>query len=64
MNISEKNCIEKIDEGYFLETDVQYPKTLHGHPFSPGRMEIEKLEKLGNNFHDKAEYVIHMRNIN
>ena len=24
-----KNCHEEIDEGYFLECDVQYPEKLH-----------------------------------
>ena len=27
------------------------------------RMKIEKVEKLVGNFHDKTEYVIHIRNL-
>ena len=62
-----KNYNEKSDEGYFLEGDVQYPKTLNGvHndlPFLPERMKIEKVEKLVTNLYDKTEYVIHKRNL-
>ena len=62
-----KNYNEKSDEGYFLEADVQYPKTLNGvHndlPFLPERMKIEKVEKLVTNLYDKTEYVIHKRNL-
>ena len=53
------------DEGYFLEVDVQYPEKLHellnDLPFSPKRMNIEKVEKLIVNLHNKTEYVIHMK---
>ena len=31
--------------------------------FVPERMKIEKLEKLVANLHNKAEYVIHIRNL-
>ena len=62
-----KNYNEKSDEGYFLEADVQYPKTLNGVrndlPFLPERMKIEKVEKLVTNLYDKTEYVIHKRNL-
>ena len=62
-----KNYNEKSDEGYFLEADVQYPKTLNGvHndlPFLPERMKIKKVEKLVTNLYDKTEYVIHKRNL-
>ena len=48
--------------------DVQYPGNLHNlHydlPFLPERMKIEKFEKLVANFHDKTEYVIHIRTLN
>ena len=61
-----KNNNEEIDEGYFLEVDVQYPENLHNlHndlPFLPKRMKIEKFEKFVANLHDKTEYVIHIRN--
>ena len=62
-----KNYNEKSDEGYFLDVDVQYPEKLHelhnDLPFLPERMKIEKVEKLATNFHDKTEYVIHIRNL-
>ena len=52
---------DESDEGYFLEIDVQYPEHLHNlHndlPFLPERMEIEKVEKVVPNLHDKTEYV-------
>ena len=57
-----KNYNEESNEGYFLEVDVQYleklQKLYNDLPFLPKRMEIEKLEKLVANLHDKIEYVI------
>ena len=57
-----KICIEKSDEGYFLEVDVQYLEKLHElHnylPFLSERMKIEKVEKLVDNLH-----VTHIRNL-
>ena len=32
-------------------------------PFLPERMEIEKVEKLIANLHDKTEYVIHIKKL-
>ena len=62
-----KNYIEKSDEGYFLEVDVQYPEKLYelhnDLPFLPERVKIEKFEKLITNLHDKTKYVIHIRNL-
>ena len=53
-----KNYNEEIDEGYFLEIDVQYLEKLHEFsidlPFLPGRMKIKKVEKFVANLHDKA----------
>ena len=44
-------------ERYLLEVDFQYPKNLlvfhNDLPFLPKRMEIEKIEKLAANLHDK-----------
>ena len=61
-----KNYNEESNEGYFLEVDVQYLEKLHEHyndlPFLPEK-KIEKVEKLIANLHDKAEYVIHIRNL-
>ena len=58
---------EESDEGYFLEVDVRYPQKiydLHNDlPFLPERKKLEKAEKLVTNFHDKTEYVIHIRNL-
>ena len=51
---------EESNEGYFLESDVQYPEKLHelhnDFPFLPERMEIEKFETLVTNLHDKSEW--------
>ena len=62
-----KNYNEEGDEGYFLEVDIQYLEKLdklhNDLPFLLERMEIEKLEKLVANLHDKTEYVIHIRNL-
>ena len=44
----------KVTKGYFLEGDFQYPEKLHelrnDLPFSPERMNIEKVEKPVGNF--------------
>ena len=62
-----KNYNEESDEGYFLETDVQYLEKLHelynDLPFLLDRIKIEKVEKLLANLHDKTEYVIHIKNL-
>ena len=54
-----KNYNEEIDEGYFLEFNVQYIEKLceiyNDLPFLPERMKIEKLEKLVANLHEKTE---------
>ena len=59
------NCDSK---GHLLEVDVKYPKELHDlHndlTFMCKRMEINKVEKLVPNLHDKKNYVIHMRALN
>ena len=62
-----KSYNEESDEGYFLEADAQYPEELHelhnDLPFLPEKMKIEKVEKLVTNFHDKTEYVIHIKTL-
>ena len=53
------------DVGYFLEADVQYPKTLFGShkdlPFLSDRKTLEKVEKLVCSIEDKEKYVIRIR---
>ena len=62
-----KNYNEENDQEYFLEVDVQYLEKLddlhNDLPFLPERMKIEKVRKLIANFHDKTEYVTHIRNL-
>ena len=53
---------EKSKEGYFLEVNVQHPEELHDLN-TPERMQIEKVETLFANLHDKNEYDIHIRNL-
>ena len=62
-----KSYNEETDEGYFREVDVEYLEKLHelhnDLPILREKMEIEKVEKLAANLHDKTEYVIHKRNL-
>ena len=62
-----KNYNEEIDEGYFLELNVQYLEKLHEFhnylPFSRERLKIGKIEKLVANLHDRTEYVIYIINL-
>ena len=56
---------KREDKSYLLEVDVSYPKELHDShndlPFMCERMEINKVEKLVPNLHNKRNYVIHIR---
>ena len=49
---------------YILEVDVDYPSKLHklhsDMPFLPGRMKIDKTQKLVCNLRDKKKYVVHI----
>ena len=60
-----KNYDENSDKGYFLEVVVKYPKNLFGlHsdlPFLPERKKIGKCNQLACNFHDKKNYVVHIK---
>ena len=62
-----KNYNEKSDEGYFLETDVKYPKKLNLNelhnelPLLLERKKIKNVETLVTNLYDKNEYVIHIK---
>ena len=63
-----KNYNEESDKEHFREVDVQYIEKLHqlrnNLPFLPERMKTEKVKKLVANFHNKTEYVIHIRDLN
>ena len=60
-----KNFDENSDEGYFLQVDVEYPKTLwESHEeltFLPKRRKLAKVEKLLCSIEDKEKYVIHIK---
>ena len=60
-----KNYDENSDERYFLEVDVKYPKNsfnLHRDlPFLPERKKIGKFNNLVHDFHDKKNYVVHIK---
>ena len=60
-----KNYNENSDVGYFLEVDVEYPKTSWGShkelPFLPERRKLEKVEKLVCSIEYKEKYVTHIR---
>ena len=53
------------DKSYLLEVDVAYPDQLHDLnndlPFMCERIEINHVEKLVPNLHNKRNYVIHIR---
>ena len=63
------NEIDKLaartDKGYLLEVDVSYPRELHDShndlSFMCDGMEINHVEKLVPNLHNKRNYVIHIR---
>ena len=62
-----KRYNDEIDEGYFLEVDVQYLEILHNiyndFHLLPEIMKTEKVKKLVANLCDKGEYVIHIGNL-
>ena len=62
-----KNQDENSDKGYFLGVDVEYPKHLfsfHSNlPFLPKRKKIEKCNKFICDFHDKKNYVVHIKTL-
>ena len=70
-NLSKFNedFIKRYDEdnntGYFLEVDVDYPKTsFNSHkdlPFISERKSVQKVEKLICSIEGKEKYVIHVR---
>ena len=46
---------DESDEGYLLELDGQYIENLCNLPCLSGRMNIEKVEKIVANLHNKEE---------
>ena len=60
-----KKYDEDSNKGYFLEIDVEYPKTLFNKhkdlPFLPERKKVEKVGKLICSIEDKEKYVIDIR---
>ena len=60
-----ENYDENSDEGYFLEVDVEYPKTLWGShkelPFLLEKTKLEKVGKLACSIEDTVKHVIHKR---
>ena len=62
-----KNYDENSNKGYVLEVDVEYPKNLHNlHsdlPFLPEKKKIGKYNKLVCDFHDKRNYVVHLKTL-
>ena len=50
-----------------MKFDIPYPEELHelhnDLPFFPEIIKIKQFKKLARNLHDKAEYVILMRNL-
>ena len=62
-----KNYDENSDKGYFLEVDVEYPKNLNNlhsdQSFLPERKKIEKCNKLVCDFHDKKNFVVHIKGL-
>ena len=66
-----EHFLKKYDEngntGYFLEVDIEYPKTLfNSHKdlqFLPERKKVEKVKKPFCSIKDKLKYVIHIRTL-
>ena len=65
-----KGYDENSDKGYFLEVDVEYPKSLFNGvalnlhkdlPFLPERKKIKKCDKFVCSIHDKDNYVVHIK---
>ena len=60
-----QNYDENRNKGYFLEVDVEYPKNLNNLysnlPFLPDKKKIIKCNKLVCAFHNKKNYVVHIK---
>ena len=59
-----KNYNENSDKGYLFDVDIDYIqeiRELHVDlPFLPDKMQVNKVNKLVANVHDKNNYVIHV----
>ena len=59
---------KRENKSYLLEVTVSYPRDLHDSlndlPFMCERMDINSIEKLVPNLHNKKKYVIHIRALN
>ena len=59
--------MKKVIKDIFSKLMFKYTKKLHevhnDLPFLPERMNIEKVEKLVANLHDKTEYLIHIKDL-
>ena len=55
--------MKKVMKDIFLTFMFNILKIHNNLPFLQERMKIEKVEKLVANLHDKAEYVLHIRNL-
>ena len=60
-----RNYDEDSNKGYFVEVDVEYPKSLFNLnsdlPFLPEKNRIKKCNKLVCSVHDKENYVVYIR---
>ena len=59
-----KNFNENSDKGYLFHVDITYPQEIRelyaDLPFLPDKMQVNKVNKLVANVHDKNNYVIHV----
>ena len=59
-----KNYNENSDKGYLFHVDITYPQEIRelyaDLPFLPDKMQVNKVNKLVANVHDKNNYVIHV----
>ena len=60
-----KNYDENSDRWFFLEVDVEHPKSLFNFhkdlPYLPERKKLEKVKKFVCGIEDKKNYVVHVR---
>ena len=67
MKISWKVIMKKQWRIFLFKVDAQYLEKSHqlhnDFPFLSERMKLKKVKKLVANLRDKAEYVIHIRNL-